>query len=535
MPKKAPPEVIIEPLLDRDIRRISPAIDIIDGKGAVGVWIPCSITTKTEDNTQQRIDYMPYFVTDDKKLILIDERLWKKGYVLASEPVPIEPRWAICDIRDYLTDGGTLSATEIFQEVLSQWVEYIEFTDEREYIFRTLWDIGTYFHHLFNAYIYDYLGGVKQTGKTKVLTLHSCIAFNAVNSGNLSTASVFRLVQNGRCTLLIDETEMLRAEGRNVPERAYEIRNLLLSGYKKGSYVYRCEKTGKDRIVPEKFEVYGPKALANIRGLEGVLEDRCKVTIMQRARGEKRNREIDIADPKWAKLRDKLYRFYLGNWKRVSEIYASLGGVDSELTEGCELGGREGELWKPILTMALLFNECSECNVMYKTLGIPPSSQRSFSSLTTLILELAKESTRLKKTEDVAEVGENILVKVLANRVRDDDYYKVKDLKQEMGLFYDEQQLWLTTRWIGNALRRLGFREKRRLGTGYEYLIKVQQVHDLVDRLGISTEEIQPKIEKIEDEKKQAKICDVCGMPATVTSGDRRFCDKCARDFKGDL
>jgi hypothetical protein len=46
----------------------------------------------------------------------------------------------------------------------------------------------------------------------------------------------------------------------------------LLSGYKKGGKVYRTEKTKGERLVPEAFDPYSPKMIANISGLEDVLE-----------------------------------------------------------------------------------------------------------------------------------------------------------------------------------------------------------------------------------------------------------------------
>jgi len=72
--------------------------------------------------------------------------------------------------------------------------------------------------------IYFYVGGVKASGKTKVLTLTYCLAFNAIFSNNMSTSTIYRLVQNARSTLLIDETEKLID-----PNRAQDLRSILLS------------------------------------------------------------------------------------------------------------------------------------------------------------------------------------------------------------------------------------------------------------------------------------------------------------------
>lgn len=75
---------------------------------------------------------------------------------------------------------------------------------------------------------------------------------------------------------MIDETEKLSR-----PDRALEFRSILLGGYKKGEKVYRTEKLRDGTFQPEAFEVYGPKALANIGGIEDVLEDRCHTVILR--------------------------------------------------------------------------------------------------------------------------------------------------------------------------------------------------------------------------------------------------------------
>jgi hypothetical protein len=36
------------------------------------------------------------------------------------------------------------------------------------------------------------------------------------------------------------------------------------------------EKSSKDRYEPKPLETYSPKTLANVRGLEDVIEDHCK-------------------------------------------------------------------------------------------------------------------------------------------------------------------------------------------------------------------------------------------------------------------
>ena len=331
------------------------------------------------------------------------------------------------------------------------------------------------------------------------------MCFNAIFSNNLSTSAIFRLIQSGRCTLLMDETEKLAHK-----DRAGDIRNLLLSGYKRGEKVYRSEKTSKDKLVPQGFEVYCPKMIANIQGIEDVLEDRCITIIMKRGRNKQIiNSEPSSHDLIWQEIRDSLYTLYLTYWKEVKEEYEKLSEV-CVISEVSEVGGnileqisdRERELWKPILCLASFFDKYN-----------PLTSQTTQTSQTTLketIIQFALQKVNEKQTENMTESGELILVQTLLEMVHEDGYYKAKDIKNAMAEKYDEEQKWLNTKWIGRALKRLGFTEKRRVGTGTEYYLKRQQVEDLAIRLGIVPQEKAENSSVQQNSQKENSIQQVC-------------------------
>ena len=115
------------------------------------------------------------------------------------------------------------------------------------------------------------------------------------------------------------------------------------------------------------------------------------------------------------------------------------------------------------------------------------------------MLRLAAENAKQHQVEDMTETGEALLVQVLCNLVLEDDYYQVKITKEKMAKLFDEEQKWLTTRWVSSALRRLGFKEKRRLGTGYEYRLTKRDVEDLALRMGIEKQEqsLEEKLSEI--------------------------------------
>jgi len=438
--------------------KLHPAIDVVNGQAVVGVTLPC-VTVDPEGSQEER--EMPFLITSDRqKILCAKETLAALHLRLAYRVVSFENRWSLEGIRAWL-EGATVNPSEVYESVRQAWQRYIEFDNQDFYDLIALWSIGTYFFHLFNTYPYIYVGGLKRTGKTKILTVASFLCFNAIFTNNISTASLYRLTQSGRCTLLLDETEKLSSK-----ERAEELRNLLLAGYKKGAPVYRTEKKSGERLTPEAFNVYTPKIICNISGIEDVLEDRCIPIIMKRGKNRDIiNREPDGAEQTWIKIRDNLYMLYLQ--------YASEFSVDSahnavSVAEVKELSSRDLELWRPLLHLAAFFDKYNpQLNLSEK------------------IMKLAKEITSEKQTENITETGEYILVQTLLKIVDEDRFYPLAEIKKEMAGAFDEVQSWLQTKWIGRALKRLGFKEKRRVGRGVEYRLTPDAVADLAQRLNI--------------------------------------------------
>ena len=451
-------KIVVLPRFEGLSVKVHPAIDVANGRAVVGVTLPC-ITVDAEGNQEER--EMPFLITSDRqKILCVKETLAALHWRLAYRVVNFENRWSLEGIKAWL-EGATVNPSEVYENVKQAWQRYIEFDNPDFYDLMVLWTVGTYFYHLFNTYPYVYVGGLKRTGKTKILTVASFLCFNAIFTNNISTASLYRLTQSGRCTLLLDETEKLSSK-----ERAEELRNLLLAGYKKGAPVYRTEKKSGERLTPEAFDVYSPKIICNISGVEDVLEDRCIPIIMKRGRiREIINREPDGADQTWIKIRDSLYMLYL---QYASEISVDSAHSAVSVAEVKELSSRDLELWRPLLHLAAFFDKYNlQLNLSEK------------------IMKLAKDITSEKQTENVTETGEYILAQTLIKIVDEDRFYPLAEIKKEMAGAFDEVQSWLQTKWIGRALKRLGFKEKRRVGRGIEYRLTPDAVADLAQRLNI--------------------------------------------------
>jgi len=504
---------------DDPLTDIHPGIGVVDGTAYVGVWVPGQVTDK-EGHVKNR-DFL-CLITDKRQQILATvQELVKHHWRLAYKPIHTENRWNLADVQKWLKDQASASTpSNLFEDIVKLYHEFIEFPDEKTYILHALWSIGTYFHHVFNSFPYLYCGGIKRSGKTKTLTVHYAIDFNCILSGNMSSSSIYRIVQNQRATLAIDETEKL-----SNPQRAQEFRNILLSGYKKGVKTYRIGKDSKDRLEPESFEGFSPKLLANIGGLGDVLEDRCIFTFQRRSLNKAiLNKEIDFMQPRFAELRGKLYTLFLAHWQTIARIYAELSEL-SELSVLCErvlapysglpegkqyVYGRELELWRPLLTLANFFDTAQPT----PEIRSPPALH----SLSSLMLHFACTMAKQRHTENTTETGDEILIGCLLKIVekgQSTDYIKVKEIHELMTKQFEDREDWLTNKWIGNALRRLGFIEKRRVGSGYEYKISYSDLEDLKNRM-----QIEEPPEPEDSEKTVATTCWMCMKPLPQDHSD---------------
>jgi hypothetical protein len=306
------------------------------------------------------------------------------------------------------------------------------------------------------------------------------MGFNAVRTHSMSEATIYRLVESAHVTVLLDEQDYL-----SNPERRAEFRALLLGGYKKGSFVYRSEKTSKGKIVPTRFKISSPKARANIEGFESVLGDRTITVIMMRSTNPAiTRRDVDEDDPKWIELRTKLASMFVKYWKEVSEGYnavlKALGDVEdmSAVPEHLRptfqkardyIYSRNRELWSPILALALFFE------------------LKGVEGLVDKVLMVARENIKEKEVDEI-ETPEAGLAYALKAIYKGDDYYALSDIlqhyKEDTGI---EK---IDPRSLGRMMKKLGFTNKVRRKTGtFHYFISKKAIDDLARRLNISLED----------------------------------------------
>ncbi len=337
MPKKQ----LVSVLPVNDYITVHPALDFYNGSAIVAVggkWL----LTYNDDSVD--FDSKPFCIISDgdkfgfSKLELAKRNLFHTGQL----DIP-NARWDFADIEAFSQEPSSLDFSEIYQIVKDQWEHYLDFVDPRHHTLLTCFVIYTYFYPLFSFAPVLQLWGEFQTGKTKICSLFEALVFNPINSANISSASVFRLIQSRRAVILLDESEDLMTA-----ERARDIRNMMLAGTGKSGETFRQEKDVHDSYHTQSFKVFSPKVIANIAGIDlPALQSRIiKLVTTGTSNPEKANRTVDQEDKKWQEVRNKLYRSCLCRFNEV------VGKRDNLPEHG--LSGRTLGAWQGILTMANL-------------------------------------------------------------------------------------------------------------------------------------------------------------------------------------
>ena len=178
----------------------------------------------------------------------------------------------------------------------------------------------------------------KRCGKTTLLRLIGAVCPRVLPASHISPAALFRVIEEQRPTLLIDEADTFAKDNE-------ELRGVLNAGHTRDlAYVVRC--VGDDH-EPRTFSTWGAKVLACIGRLPGTVEDRAIVIgLERRKRGESVERVTPRALAAGRELGRKLMRWAVdfGNLFESGESEAVPALLDD----------RAADNWRPLMKLAEL-------------------------------------------------------------------------------------------------------------------------------------------------------------------------------------
>ncbi len=304
------------------------------------------------------------------------------------------PAWSAGSRRGWLSGEAAPEPARVFANVCERFAHYLDFAPDNApgtTATLALWTILSYLYPAWDAVPYLYVGGPMGSGKSRVLDVLQRLAFRPLSSSNLTAPTLFRTLHAAGGTMLFDEAERLR---QSTPEQQ-EIQSVFLCGYQRGGCATRLEPLAAGGFRPVRFDVFGPKALACIAGLPPTLASRCIPITMFRsaADSEKPKRRIDADPLTFQSVRDDLHVLALEHGAACVELASRAKVVPPNI------GGRNYELWQPLLALAAWFQEHG-CD---RLLG--------------LMQEHARASVASAKDDAIPEADE-VLLELLAERVR---------------------------------------------------------------------------------------------------------------------
>lgn len=239
---------------------------------------------KKDGDTMRKL---PYLVANDRQLIRLD--LYKKKdeqcmiLIRGKYELQVEVPRAIMELQGTSLSQehvepyiqGKLEATDLQPKLLIRRIEHFLrrfYYSDVDNLFKVLalWIYGTYCYELFGQYPYLFLNGPKGSGKTIIDTCIDLLAFNPKMTVSISDAALYRTISYEGGTLILDEMENL--DNRKKAAES-DMAAVLKGGYMRSGSALRCDK--EQGFAPVRFEVFGPKVISNINGLEDIIGDRC--------------------------------------------------------------------------------------------------------------------------------------------------------------------------------------------------------------------------------------------------------------------
>jgi hypothetical protein len=220
--------------------------------------------------------------------------------------------------------------------------------------------------------------------------------------------------------------------------------------------------TGDD-LKPQAFDVYSPKILVAIMGLEDILASRCIAIPMRRTTNKMPSFPPDFDG---AAIRHQLYTLTLTHFQVVYRNYF-------ERPELHKLHNRSGELWSPLVAMAAFFEE-----------------QGGVAGLLDAISDAAEWDEQISEGKSLSEREEAVLQALDLLTRKQPEWIKASDLREQVQslLSYTKEQMG-HAQWIGHILNRLQLVDRNRrkaYAGGQMYRITREELLDMMHRYDVS-------------------------------------------------
>jgi putative DNA primase/helicase len=181
----------------------------------------------------------------------------------------------------------------------------------------------------------------KRCGKTTLLTLLSALVARSLSAANLTAATIFRVIEASRPTLLIDEADTFLRDSD-------EIRGVINAGHCRATATVlrtiEVRASGTTDYEVRVYSVWGPMAIASIGQLPGTIEDRSIKIALRRRRSDEAVERVRLD------RLDELVPISRRAARWTADHFDALRAADPDVPS--ELHDRAADNWRPLLAIA---------------------------------------------------------------------------------------------------------------------------------------------------------------------------------------
>lgn len=373
-------------------------------------------------------------------------------------------------INEETSKIAKLKLGEAYEEILSV-IEYYMDMPEDQIKMVAIWIIGTYFHSSFSSYPFLFINAMRGSGKTRLLNIiaHLSKGSEGQVQVGITEAVLFRMAKGD--TLVLDEIESIGGKDKAV------LREYLNTCYKVGATVKRLKKTkvhGEEKWVSEGFEPYKPIAMANIWGMEEVLNDRCVSLVLEKSNNPLKTKLIEDfhTNPRFKDLNELLTKASVVSamsLQKRNEIKAWNDFIKASLcihilhnnnmTLTQSIDNKKNDSLIEDFDRHEMFVKINELGISGRNLELlfPMLIIAKLLSYDTFddILRIGREMMEVKKSDELMESRDAMVYEFVANKPSELTFIAVKILTHEFRVWTGTEEDWVNPRWFGKALKRL--------------------------------------------------------------------------------
>ncbi|RLL51246.1 DUF3631 domain-containing protein, partial [Mariprofundus sp. EBB-1] len=200
-----------------------------------------------------------------------------------------------------------------------------------------LWVLNTYVHDAsYHSPILLITSPEKRCGKSTMLSLLYGLTNRSLLASNISSAAVYRAIEQWTPTLLIDEADTFLKQNDDMA-------GVINSGHTKTTaFVMRCDG---DANEVKRFSTWCPKVIAGIGSQRDTLEDRSIAIPLRRKLDHEQVARLRLDITSFDDIKRKCMRW-------AEDYYEKVKFFDPEMPKG--LNDRAADNWTPLLAVAVL-------------------------------------------------------------------------------------------------------------------------------------------------------------------------------------